>query len=96
MVQKASLGSLLFLAVFLTALQAHAQKDPDETGDQPLVRFPLMQLKVNLLAPAFRNYDFEAELQTSPRWSFSARVGSTRSFEDLKRVGEYRCLDFDR
>lgn len=83
---------LLFLTVCLTGLQAHAQKDPDETGDQPLVRFPLVQLKTNLLAPAFGNYDFEAEVQTAPRWSFSARVGSTRSFEDLKRVGEYKCL----
>ena len=92
MVLKPSLARLLFLAVFLAALQVHAQKDPDETGDQPLVRFPLIQLKANLLAPAFGNYDFEGEVQTSPRWSFSARVGSTRSFEDLKRVGEYRCL----
>lgn len=91
------LRSLLLLLLLLPAgtLFAQGQKDPSQSGDQPMVRFPLIQLKVNLLAPAFSNYDFEGEALVSERWSVSARIGSTRSFEDLRRIGEYRCL-FDQ
>lgn len=83
---------LALIALLMGAIGGHAQKNPTEYGDQPLIRFPLTQLKVNILSPAFGNTDFELEIQTAPRWSFSARIGFPAAFIDLRRVALSRCL----
>ncbi len=70
----------------------HAQKEPTNIPDQPLPRFPMYQIKVDLVGLAVDNLGMELEVLLTRQWSVSMVYGTRESNDDLRQIRQSNCL----